>query len=170
MIKWKGLLYMGEDFSDKFLISESGEILNRKTGNVLKSTINKGGYLQVCVSLGSRSNKKLIRLHDAIASTFVEGYKDGLVVNHKDGNKRNNEIKNLEWTTIRENNIHAIKHNLIPKGIDRSFAKVTREIVKKIRDEYKTGNYFQRELAEKYGVSISTISAIVRMKRFKDIV
>lgn len=61
MSKWKGLLYMGKDLSDYFLINSKGELLNKKTGRILKYSINnQTGYLQVCVSMGSRKSKKII--------------------------------------------------------------------------------------------------------------
>ena len=48
-------------------------------------------------------------IHKAVAMTFLyEDYKDGLVINHKDGNKQNNHVSNLEWVTSKENAIHSV--------------------------------------------------------------
>lgn len=51
-------------------------------------------------------------MHIAVAMTFVEGYKKGVVVNHKDGNKKNNCAENLEWVTNSENQQHALRNGL----------------------------------------------------------
>lgn len=125
MSKWKGLLYMGKDLSDYFLINSKGELLNKKTGRILKYSINnQTGYLQVCVSMGSRKSKKIIKKHVALACTFLEGYKEGLVVNHKDGIKTNNNLSNLEWVTCKENSEHASRNGLLNQNGSKKFSKV----------------------------------------------
>ena len=114
---WKPVLYNGIDLSDRFLVSNDGEICNKKTGKILKQTLNKStGYYGVCVSLGSRGKKKVIKTHIAVANVFVSGRKDGMMVNHKDGNKTNNNYDNLEWCTNQENSIHAVKMGLVPSA------------------------------------------------------
>lgn len=107
--EWKPLMYCDLDLTDRFLISNTGKLYSLVSKKILKTVIHKEGYEVVCVSLGSRKNKKLIRIHVAVACMFVEGYKDGLIVNHKDTNKLNNVYTNLEWTTPQENTIHAYK-------------------------------------------------------------
>lgn len=57
-------------------------------------------------------NAKRFFVHRLVAYHFVDGYQDGLVVNHKDGNKLNNEADNLEWVTRSENDLHAFKLGL----------------------------------------------------------
>lgn len=107
------MIYKDLDLSDRFLISENGEIYSLVSKKYLKQGLNKStGYYGVCVSLGSRNKKMLIKSHIAVASTFVGGYKDGLVVNHKDGNKENNNVDNLEWVTPKENSVHALNNGL----------------------------------------------------------
>lgn len=113
-IKWKPLIYKELDLSDSYLISNDGQLYSKKTNKILKQKLNeKTGYYGVCVSLGSRSKKKLIRMHLAVAYNFVEGYAPELVVNHKDGDKTNNNFYNLEWVTKSENTRHALRHGLM---------------------------------------------------------
>lgn len=123
-MRWKPLIYKGIDLSEQYLISDSGEIFSLKTSKVLKQNILKTGYYAVCVSVGSRKNKKLIKSHIAVAYNFCDGYKDGLIVNHKDGNKLNNNYDNLEWVTYRENSNHALEHGLCYKNGSLKFSKV----------------------------------------------
>lgn len=54
---------------------------------------------------------------------FVDGYKEGLVVNHKDGNKLNNNASNLEWVTSSYNNKHAFDIGLKRKGVHENCRK-----------------------------------------------
>lgn len=79
----------------------------------MKTRIQKTGYEAVCVSLGNRNKKKIIRIHVAVACMFVEGRKDNLVVNHKDANKLNNNSYNLEWVTRKKNVQHAKDNGLL---------------------------------------------------------
>lgn len=110
---WKPLVYKGLDFTKDFLVSNYGEIYSLRTEKILHQSLNKSnGYYGICVSAGSRRKRKLIKPHIAVACAFVPGEKDGLVVNHIDGNKTNNKSDNLEWVTLKENSQHAIKNNL----------------------------------------------------------
>ena len=110
--EWKRLNYRGEDLGDFYLISNFGEIKGVKTGKMRRKTINHEGYYQVSISLGSRSIKPTIKIHIAVADTFI-GNIEGLVVNHIDGNKLNNNVKNLEFCTSLENYNHAIRTGLL---------------------------------------------------------
>lgn len=114
---WKPLVYNGMDLSDKFLISDKGEVYSIKSNKILKQTLNKTtGYYAVCISVGSRKHKKTIKPHIAVACMFVDGRKDGFVVNHIDGDKTNNSFNNLEWVTQKYNMIHAVKNGLISRN------------------------------------------------------
>lgn len=71
----------------------------------LKWSLNKDGYRRVVLS--SKGNKKYVTIHRLMAKQFLNNYDSNLVVNHIDGNKQNNNINNLEMTTIRGNTRHA---------------------------------------------------------------
>lgn len=65
---------------------------------------NQQGYVFVSI------NDKTYTLHRLVAKTFLsEQYFDGANINHKDGNKHNNRVENLEWVTASENELHAYK-------------------------------------------------------------
>ena len=129
--EWKPLMYGDLDLTDRFLISNTGKLYSLISKKILKTTVNKKGYKNVCVSLGSREQKKILKIHIAVAFMFVDGYKKGLIVNHKDTNKLNNVYTNLEWVTHAENSQHAeanglMNHvNLKPiKQIDQKTGKI----------------------------------------------
>ena len=82
-------------------------------GNLMSLIKDKGGYLRVGLYLDSHQRKpKSFTVHRLVAFTFIEN-KDGKPqINHIDGNKCNNNVSNLEWSTARENTDHAIKSGL----------------------------------------------------------
>jgi hypothetical protein len=83
-------------------VSSFGKIRNKNTGRILKASIN-GGY-----NLVGLSNKKTntFRVHTLVARAFILNPENKDTVNHKDKNGLNNNISNLEWMTIPENNKH----------------------------------------------------------------
>ena len=94
------------------------EISNR--GRVRKKILNgyrflkpfedKDGYLKVCLC---ENQKRVYRyIHRLVAINFINNIDNKPTVNHKDGNKQNNVVSNLEWATVKEQNIHALKNKL----------------------------------------------------------
>lgn len=77
--------------------------------------VSKDGYFRVVLS--DNGNKKYIKVHQVVAEQFLGKQTDGLVVNHKDGNKKNNCVSNLEYVTVKENAEHAHAHGLTTNEI-----------------------------------------------------
>ena len=71
---------------------------------------DKDGY--VLVTLCNANKAQCYRVHRLVAQTFINNPENKLQVNHKDGNKENNCVDNLEWCTQKENNLHALATNL----------------------------------------------------------
>lgn len=88
-----------------YYISNFGRYKNDK-GNIKIHPFPSSGYIRIKID-----NKKLL-LHRLVALTFLENPENKAFVNHKDGNKLNNCLDNLEWTTCLENNIHKINIGL----------------------------------------------------------
>nr|DAP31406.1 MAG TPA: homing endonuclease [Caudoviricetes sp.] len=102
---WKDI----ENYEGYYQISSYGRVKNIKTGNILIGDKNNIGYKRV--TLYSPIKKRFF-IHRLVAYHFCDGYNEGLVVNHKDGNKQNNNADNLEWITHPENDLHAFKLKL----------------------------------------------------------
>lgn len=82
-----------------------------KKGKQLKPETQKNGYKRVL--LISKDNKRCHKLvHRLVAEAFIPNPNNLLQVNHKDGNKNNNHVSNLEWCTHQYNNIHALQTGL----------------------------------------------------------
>lgn len=82
----------------------------RWTGGLLKPDKLRNGYFRVTLNLGSRKSAKTELVHRLIARTFLgEAPTSSHQVNHKNGDKSDNRVENLEWVTPSENQLHAVR-------------------------------------------------------------
>lgn len=169
---WKTLQYNGETYN-KFEVSSDGQLRNVKTGTVYKQHLNREGYNQVCVSLGSRNKKNVFKIHKAVAETFIFNPDHKKTVNHIDGNKQNNSIENLEWATYSENVQHAFDIGLAKptRGVDSPLSKLTREDVIYIRTHYIPNScmYGTRALGREFNVDHETIRDIINNNTYVNV-
>lgn len=171
---WKGIIYNYEDISERYEISNLGNIRNTKTKYILNLFINKNGYKQVCVSLGGRKKRKVLKIHKAVAETFSNRpLSKKYIVNHLDGNKLNNNTNNLEWCTYSENNKHAYKLGLtpFPEGTKAPKAKLTNKDVQYIRMVYipYDKEFGLTALAKQFGITKRNMQYVVNRQTYKNI-
>lgn len=124
---WKDVV----GYEGLYKVSEYGEIYGLKSKKILKQQETHRGYL--CVNLYKNSKMKSIVVHRLVAIAFLPNPKDKPEVNHIDGNKQNNNLDNLEWSTRSENMIHAYKNDLQPKSEKQS--EHARNLMLKINKE-----------------------------------
>lgn len=122
------------------------------------STISNAGYNQVSIRIESKV--KTFDLHRLVLKSFVPAPRNMDTVNHKDGNKRNNKLENLEWCSQSYNNKHALDNKLRKHGEDCSFSKLTNKQFKEIFKLANEGNLTQKEIANKYNISKGNVSKI----------
>lgn len=96
---------------ENYFIDEQGQVLNQTTNHYLKGSIGENGYRYY--RLSKNGVKKMFYAHRLVAEYFLENPKNLPVVNHKDGNKLNNNVENLEWTSYSENTQHWRDNNSI---------------------------------------------------------
>lgn len=171
--EWKRMIYHDKDLGDFYLVSNLGQIKGVKSGKVRSRNINHEGYYFVGISLGNRQTKSCIKVHRAVAETFIANPNNYPVINHIDGNKLNNCVDNLEWCTQADNTRHAWDNGLItPKrGVDNHWSKLTSEDVKYIREHYILGDnmYGTRGLARKFGVTHEVIRKVIHNQSYIDV-
>ena len=89
-------------------VTEDGEVYNKKTGRNLKQYIRKingSDYYMVSIYCKDKKYSKPFYVHRLVGYAYCEGYDDGMVINHKDGNTLNNNPSNLEWKRKKEKTI-----------------------------------------------------------------
>ena len=145
---------------DDYEITRDGKVINKHAGHTLAPQPNGKGYLRVSIG------KKLMFIHRLVAEKYIPNPENKPQVNHKDGNKLNNCVDNLEWVTNQENRNHAVDNDLQVTGEKCSWAKLTEENVKEIR---ANPGYENEYWARKFKVSRSTISDVVNYRTWKHI-
>lgn len=121
-------------------IDEQGQIYSHKTNKFLTGYVDNTGYITVLLTVDGKKKNYLV--HRLVAQTFIPN-KDNLpIVNHKDGNKLNNSVDNLEWVTQSQNRTHAIQ----TKISDLAYGKRNKSQID-INDidnwkQYKDTNYY----------------------------
>ncbi len=115
-----------EKYENRYMISNFGNVKNAETNYVLSTGNLRSGYRST--TLYNNGKNKAFKVHILVANAFLEKpkNKNKKWVNHKDGNKLNNHIDNLEWVTPRENVIHGFKTGLI-KSLERKVCQYTKE-------------------------------------------
>lgn len=146
-----------------YYVSNFGRVKSFYTGKILKPAISLG-YL--FVHLCNNSKRKIFYVHRLVAQLFVSNPDNKPQINHRDGNRLNNHISNLEWCTSAENIKHAVEHNLIPSCEDNYLAKLTQEQIFYIRDN--PDNLTLKQLADMFGMAFQTISTIQLGKSWKN--
>jgi hypothetical protein len=164
-----------------YIINESGKILSlerkvKTKGGSFRSIpehfltwqATHDGYM--FVKLTKDKIKKCIKVHRLVALAFIPNPSDKLQVNHKDCNKSNNTVDNLEWVTGKENMAHAVKNNLnnCGRGEKQGHSKATNEIVIKMREYAKNGITHQ-VIADEFNFSRSAVTSIINRKRWNHI-
>ena len=140
-----------------------------KKETILKAGHRKNGYdfVVLCVN----KIKVYATIHRIVAKHFCENPNSYQIVNHLNGNKRDNRAINLEWTTQSGNVIHAFKTGLKNgmKGEAHHNTKVKTSDILEIRNMYKESNLSQFNIGIKFGLSQSQIGRIINNKRWSHI-
>lgn len=115
-------LYHIKGFED-YCISRTGKVLSPK-GRYLTPRTVKDGYLGV--TLSKNNIQKQFLIHRLVAKYFIPNPKNKSEVNHKDGNKQNNNDWNLEWNTRSENEKHAWETGLKTRSNNRAIEQYSK--------------------------------------------
>lgn len=97
---------------EKYSVSSEGRVKNNQTNRVLKPTVDYSKGYSVVNLYDSNSRPSTKGVHTLVAKAFIPNPENKRLVNHKDTNKTNNVVSNLEWATDSENMKHAFQHGL----------------------------------------------------------
>jgi hypothetical protein len=157
---------------DEFLVSNFGRVYRKRNsytvkgslwerrGEMVKQGTSKKGYKTVSRTKKD-GTKTSAQVHRLVAQTFIENPDNLPEVNHKDGDKKNNRVKNLEWITTLDNIRHAWDTGLCKakSGTDHHGSKLTWDDVKLIRAfyEFRHPCWNSKNLAKHLGVNDTTV-------------
>lgn len=153
------------DGFEKYSITRDGRVWSWKSNKFLSHGLAGKGYPNVVLWKDGKGYGR--HIHRLMAETYIPNPDNKREVNHKDGNKENNFLYNLEWVTSSENRLHAYEIGLQGSGEDHCNAKLTQLQVDYIRQQYATGKYTMKRIANVFGVSESNISVIIRNVKWK---
>lgn len=103
---WKDI----KDYEGLYQISNYGRLKSFKVeskGKILKLTNQYGNYFSVVLQ-GKGVPKRSTRIHRLVAEAFIPNPNNLPEINHKDGNKQNNNVNNLEWVSRKQNAVHSM--------------------------------------------------------------
>lgn len=151
-----------------YYITEDGKVYSDISKKFLRIYLDKDGYEKV--QLMSTDNRRhAYSVHRLVLENFVPipNMKE-LQVNHKDGNKENNHLSNLEWCTASENNKHKYALKLATQKGEKNNASKLREadvliIIQLLLEKEKN----QKEIGNLFGVSAECVGSIKRKQNWK---
>ena len=157
--KWKTVKI--NNVKTNYRISNYGILINIKNGKILKKRYDKDGYIYYRLYFNSKEHYKLA--HRLVAEAFIENPLNKPQVNHIDGIKDNNFVKNLEWCTAKENIKHADEHGLryYRKGIESNFNKYPEEMIIEICELLQNG-YTNKQIQIKLGIIGEKYRALIK--------
>lgn len=145
-------------FDGKYEVTTDGFVYsNVGRKKRLKGKITKEGYNMIVLTVNGRKLYK--NVHRIVAESFIPNPENKPEVNHKDGNKTNNSVSNLEWCTSSENQEHA-------RDLGLQEFKINMEIAEEIRRLYAEGGWTHTTLGNKFGIKKTNVGYIINNQRW----
>lgn len=161
-----------------YCVSNRGRVFSTRKykstyfGKFINPFIDQDGYFRLQLQINGV--KKKYYVHRLVAENFLPpNLENKQTINHKDGDKRNNNPDNLEWSTWTENNRHArisgLHNSNYCRGENASYSKLKEWQILEIKQKYIPRKYSQYKLALEYGVAHQTIDSILKGRIWKHI-
>ena len=155
--QWKDIKYL-----NGYLISNMGRIMSlpkkthKKEKIIMIPKKEKNGYLTITI------NRKTYKLHRLVAEAFIPNPNNYPCVNHKDENKHNNRVSNLEWCTQQYNALHAVNNGKLPHISEEARSRISKAASESNRRPVAcitTGHEFRsvRDACKHFNVTSDTV-------------
>jgi hypothetical protein len=159
-------------YEGRYDVSADGQIMRVRNvhgatpGRLIGQDVDARGYSRVTLYSGTRGTAKTHFIHRLVAAAFLGPRPKGYQVNHRDANKLNNDLDNLEYVTPKQNIEHAERLGLRPKkrGVEHPGARLTDDDVRAIRSRRPSEPL--AALAAEYGIGIAQVSRIASRLRW----
>jgi hypothetical protein len=151
---------------EKYLISRNGQVVNKTTGKILRPDENNCGYLRITLCKDGKAYRFFV--HHLVARHYIPNPNMCKQVNHKDGNKKNNQDTNLEWVTPSRNILHAFEIGLKGIGEKHHSSIVSNDTVEKVCQMISDGSV-RGDIMKTLGVSRYLIDDVRRRKTWTHI-
>lgn len=168
MTTWKPIT----GFEGRYEVSDDGRVASLRYHQTnrrqeLKPYDARGYLIFVIQKNGKRFAKQA---HAIVAETFISTRPEGKQINHKNGNKADNRLSNLEWVTCSENICHAYSIGLSSQKGERNAAThLTNEMVKEIKRLIQANEITQRKIAKQFNISPAAVCMIGKGKTWAHI-
>ena len=157
--RWELLVIDGK--LTNYYISDFGDIYSARRKKMMIPFDTHNGYHRIGLNIDGKPRQYAV--HRLVGFMFVEGYKEGLTINHEDGKKKNNYYKNLTWMTQADNEKHATENGLKAHG-ERHFGNIYSEKaiheVCKLLEKYVSYD----EIVKKTGVDLKVVYDVKNRK------
>lgn len=147
-VQWKQVIINGEQWN--YDVSNSGLVRNSTNKKIIALQIDRKGYHRV--TLWNKGNKKLLRVHRLVAEAFIPNPNILETVNHKNENKADNRVENLEWMSREDNLRYGTRTERMAKTNNKKVMAISLKDTKVIV-------FKSMKQAEKFGFNHSGISA-----------
>lgn len=144
-MKWRDI----PGFDGEYQVNNIGTVYSVKSKRVLRQKIDRYGYAQV--TLYHKGHARYISVHRAVAMAFIPNPDRKNCVNHLDENKLNNDVKNLEWVTVKENDNYGTRNERMKR------TKSKRPVIRILPDGTEQHYRGVKEASRKTGIAHSQI-------------
>ena len=159
------------DIHNDYMVSNTGKLRN-KNGKLLTGGVNKWGYYNHIIRVNNK--KKNFKRHRLIAQAFISNPENKPCVNHKDSNRLNNAVDNLEWVTYKENTHHSMDSGFFWKSTKANMERSVN--LRRLSDldvrlciKWRELGFSYLKIGKAFGVSCYTIRKLVNRGGYKKI-